>query len=401
MLDAIVLIFPWLVALLATPRLVGWAHAHGFVDRPGGRKSHERPTPHIGGVAVFGSAALGLALAAPLYAPIRAGLWGEGSLSVLGLGVGCMLALGVVDDKLDLRPSVKAAAQVGIAALTWLLGFRVGHVELLAGWITVDAALPSFLFTVAWIVVVTNAFNLIDGIDGLATGIGVIAMLTLFWLATGNKETVPVVAALAIAGSLAGFLRYNLPPARIFLGDSGALPLGYAAAVISIATYQKASTAMVIALPLVALGVPMLDVLLAVVRRGISHVRKQGMRGVTPGAVMRAVFRADSGHIHHLLQRSGWSVRRILFSLWVLSGALAVTALAMQDLDPTARWSVVTVCVLAGLAWLRRLERRVARLEGAPEPVSAQPAPRPASGHPRLGEAGREVEAARLVDRPG
>jgi len=371
--SATVLLFPWLVALAATPLVIRWAMAHGYIDRPTARKIHDRPTAVIGGPAVFGSAAIGLALAAPFYAPIREGLWGEGSLAVLGAGIVCMGVLGMIDDKHDLPAAFKAVVQIVIAAGTWLLGFRVGYVELPMGWVIVDAMLPSLVVTVVWIVVVSNAFNLIDGIDGLASGVGLIVALTLFVLAADLREAVPVIGALAMAGALAGFLRYNLPPARIFLGDSGALAVGYTAAVVSIGTYQKSSTAMVIAIPLLAMALPLLDVLLAVLRRGLGHLRERGLHGLTPRAVVRAVFRADRGHIHYLLLRSGWSVRRILFALYAVCGAFAMIALAMRDAGSTLRWTVAVATVLAGLAVLRMLERRVERLERSSAAEAAGP----------------------------
>ncbi len=357
------LLLPWLIALAMTPLVIRWAHAHDFVDRPTSRKAHARPTPDLGGPAVFGSAALGLLLAAPFYQPIRAGLWGEGSLAMIGLGIALVVALGMIDDRFDLSASLKAGVQVAIAALTWLAGFRVGPVELVAGYVTIDTALASFLLTVGWIVVLTNAFNLIDGIDGLAPGIGLITALTMFVAATGHQQTVPVIAALALAGSLAGFLRYNLPPARIFLGDSGAMAVGYTAAVISIATYQKSAAAMVIAVPLLAFGLPILDVLLAILRRGLAHLRAHGLRGARPMAVVRAVFQADRGHIPALLLRSGWSVRRILFVLYGVCAAFAAIALWMQNAGSTARWTFVLATVIGGLWVLRLLQRRVERLE--------------------------------------
>ncbi len=366
-----VIVIPWLLALIATPLVIRWARAYDFIDHPTARKTHQRPTPLVGGIAVFGAAAAGLLAASLFYPPVSQGLWGYGSLSVLGAGAFCMLLLGLIDDKRDLPASFKAVVQLGIAAGTWYLGFRVGDVELPMGWVIVDAALPSFLLTVGWIMIVSNAFNLIDGIDGLSSGVGLIVLLTLFVLAADHREAVPVLGALAVAGSLAGFLRFNLPPARIFLGDCGALAVGYTAAVVSIGTYQKGSTAMVIALPLLALALPLLDVLLAIVRRGLAHLRSQGLRGVTPRAVIRALFRADRGHIHDLLLRSGWSVRRILVSLYGVCLLFAFLALAMRRTDPTLRWVVAVGIVLTGLAVLRGLERRVERRERSDEPTPA------------------------------
>ena len=170
---AVILILPWLVALVLTPLVIRWASVHGWLDHPRGRKNHSHPVPMLGGVAVFAAVTLGLLLAAPFSVPIRVGLFGSGSLLALAGGVAAILALGLYDDRKDLRASLKLAAQIAIAVLTWLLGFRVGAVELPFGWVISASPVPSFLVTVSWIVIVTNAFNLIDGLDGLAAGVGI------------------------------------------------------------------------------------------------------------------------------------------------------------------------------------------------------------------------------------
>jgi UDP-GlcNAc:undecaprenyl-phosphate GlcNAc-1-phosphate transferase len=337
---AVILILPWLVALVLTPLVIRWAAARGWLDHPRGRKNHPEPVPVLGGVAVFGAVMLGLLLAAPFSMPIRAGFFGSGSLLALAGGVAAILVLGAYDDRHDLRASLKLAAQVAIAALTWFLGFRCGAVELPLGWVISDSAVPSFVVTVSWIVIVTNAFNLIDGLDGLAAGIGIVATLTIFMLAAGNEATVPVVGALALAGALSGFLRYNVPPARIFLGDAGAMGIGYTTAVLSLASYQKAPTAVVLIVPLLA-------------RRNGFH----------PIGVSRAVFRADRGHIHHLLLRLGWSVRRVLFLLYAISAGLSVLGLWTRSANPDLRWAIWLSLLLVGVVALRLIERSVKRKE--------------------------------------
>jgi UDP-GlcNAc:undecaprenyl-phosphate GlcNAc-1-phosphate transferase len=298
-----------------------------------------------------------------------------------------ILALGVWDDFRDLRPMQKAAGQVVIAAMTWGLGFRVGGVELPFGWVVFFVPVLSFLITVGWIVVVTNAFNLIDGIDGLSAGVGIVAALTMVILAAENGATVPVIGALALAGSLAAFLRFNLPPARIFLGDAGAMGIGYTLAVLSVASSQKSPTAVVLIVPLLALGLPLLDTLLSIVRRVASGAESRGWEVLWPKELLRAVTSADRGHIHYLLLRSGWSLRAVLFVLYAFSIGLGALALVTREADSTVRWSVLTLLVLSGFVVLRLLERRVAR-RGAtgtadePDVLSGEELPRqdPAAG---------------------
>jgi UDP-GlcNAc:undecaprenyl-phosphate GlcNAc-1-phosphate transferase len=146
------------------------------------------------------------------------------------------------------------------------------------GWELGGGAVLSFAMTVGWIVLVTNAFNLIDGLDGLAAGVGIVAALTLVILGQSYDSAVAVIASLALAGALAAFLRFNLPPASIFLGDAGAMGIGYTTAVVALASYQRAPTAVVLVIPFVVLGLPLVDTLLAILRRTTNHVARSRRR---------------------------------------------------------------------------------------------------------------------------
>jgi UDP-GlcNAc:undecaprenyl-phosphate GlcNAc-1-phosphate transferase len=353
----LVLCLSWLAALLLTPPVMRFARWRGLVDHPTGRKQHQRSIPLLGGVAVIGAMALGVGLTAVWSEAVRAGLWGWKSLGGFGLGMVAIVALGVYDDLRDISAPIKLSGQVLIAVGTWMLGFRAAAIELPLGWILIDTPLLSFLLTVAWIVIVTNAFNLIDGVDGLAAGTGIVAALTIFVLAADTAAAVPVVGSLALSGALAGFLRFNLPPAKVFLGDAGAMGIGYATAVLSVASFQKSPTAVVLIVPLLILGFPLLDTILAVSRRSIDHVREHGMRGLHPARITRAVMRADRGHIHHLLLRSGWSVRAVLFILYGISAGLGLVALWTRTASANVRWGLwfgLVVAGFAGLTWVRR-----------------------------------------------
>jgi UDP-GlcNAc:undecaprenyl-phosphate GlcNAc-1-phosphate transferase len=369
----VALFLPYLVALLLVPRTLRWAVGRGWLDRPSGRKRHEAPIPLLGGVAVFISAALGLLVGASVSEPIRIGLWGQGSLSALGLGLAGIVLLGVYDDLRDMRASSKLLAQIVIASATCGLGFQCGAVQLPFGLAVVESPIASFLVTVAWIVLVTNAFNLIDGIDGLAAGLGIAAALTIVVLAADYNASVAVLAALALSGSLSAFLRYNLPPARIFLGDAGAMGIGYTTAVLSIASYQKGPTAMVLVVPILALGVPVLDTFLAVVRRTVSHLREHGLSAIHPLEVVRAVMRSDRGHVHYLLLRSGWSVRAVLFTLYAVSAVFGALALWTRQASSTTRWGLWLVLLIGSWTCLWLLERRADRRERNRRGAEANP----------------------------
>lgn len=361
----LILLLPWALALVVTPLVIRWATAHGFLDHPTARKAHIRPTPLLGGVAVLIATIVGLALAVPFIEPLREGFEGWGSMVGLGGGAMVLAALGLYDDLYDMRALSKLGVQIAVAVATWWLGFRLGSVQLPLGYVIADATLVSLVLTVGWIVLVTNAFNLIDGMDGLTTGVGVITGLTIYLLAAEFRNVGAVLGALALSGALAGFLRFNLPPARIFLGDSGAYAIGYTISVLALASYQRSSTAMLLVVPLLAAGLPMLDILLAALRRVVWHVRHHGFSGLRPAQVLRAVTTADRGHIHHLLLRAGLDSRRALYLLYAISASLAGLALAVRSLGANVRWGVLLGLLLAGFFAQRLLERRVEARERA------------------------------------
>jgi UDP-GlcNAc:undecaprenyl-phosphate GlcNAc-1-phosphate transferase len=221
---AAILIAPWLLALVLTPATIRFAKRHDFMDRPTERKAHASPVALLGGVAVYAAIVLGVGALMPFQPGLREIALGRESLGALALGFGLMLALGVYDDLYDMPWKRKLAGQVAIAALTFAMGFQAGAVELPFGFDLSAAAPISFVVTVLWIVGIANAFNLIDGMDGLASGVALITVLTVFLLANQNGATVPVVAALALSGAPrvpASAAAADLPRRR------GALSIGY------------------------------------------------------------------------------------------------------------------------------------------------------------------------------
>jgi UDP-GlcNAc:undecaprenyl-phosphate/decaprenyl-phosphate GlcNAc-1-phosphate transferase len=226
--------------------------------------------------------------------------------------------VGLVDDLRGMSAFGKLGFQCLAALIVFLFGFRVemlslGFGEFHIGWLS----LP---LTVLWIVGVTNAFNLIDGLDGLATGVALVALVTvsLAALQLGNIEVAVVCAALV--GALLGFLRYNFNPARIFLGDSGSLLVGFLLAVLSVHGSLKSTTAVLTVVPLAALALPLLDTALAVGRRWL--------RGVP-------LFGPDARHIHHQLLASGWSHRGTVLALYLAAGLLSLVGLTLAFGPPT------------------------------------------------------------------
>lgn len=321
-------------ALLATPVLVRVVTARGLLgaSRPGAGGAAQA-VPRFGGVAVFAATAAGL-----LAAMARGGA-APGFFPGILTGASILFAAGLLDDARGLSPREKVLAQCAAALAAYAWGFRVeaigfgggaGDAGVPVGWL----ALP---LTVLWIVGVTNAFNLIDGLDGLATGIALVALATTFVvsLVLGNGDVALVCAALG--GALLGFLRYNVRPARIFLGDSGSLLVGFLLAVLSVHGSTKSATAVLAAVvPVMVLALPLADTVLAIGRRWL--------RGVP-------VWGADERHLHHRLIAIGLTHRRAVMVLCLAASALAALGLVLAFAPPR----VVAVTAVAGAVALAAL----------------------------------------------
>jgi UDP-GlcNAc:undecaprenyl-phosphate GlcNAc-1-phosphate transferase len=316
MLSALTFAVALVVGLLVTPLIRTLAHRWRLLDEPGGRKVHEVAVPRLGGVAIalaFG-VAIGLATLAsgdlggtPVLRPNRA----PAILAVAGL----LLVIGIVDDVRGLRPVAKLVLQVAAALVAVALGLSIDLLFL--PWGTVDLEALAVPVTVLWIVGVINAVNLIDGLDGLASGV-VLTVLGGFGLLAavdGADPTLPIIAA--TIGAAVGFSAYNLHPASIIMGDAGSMFLGFVVAAIGISLTQDGVRPIAPWVPIVALGIPFLDMAWAVVRRTA--------RG-------DPLLVADRGHIHHQLLRRGLSQRDAMLILTALSGALALIAVGLGQI---------------------------------------------------------------------
>lgn len=314
MLIALTFAAATVVALMVTPIVRGVAHRYGLLDQPGERKVHEIPIPRLGGVAMavaFG-VAIGIAtLASPDLG--ASGLLRPNRAPAILAGVSALLVIGIIDDVRGMRALVKLVLQVAVAVLAWSLGLSIETLHLPSG--SVELGALSLPVTVLWIVGVINAVNLIDGLDGLAAGV-VLTVLGAFGLLAASDRmdpTLPIIAA--TAGAAAGFLAYNLHPASIIMGDTGSMFLGFVAASIAIALTQDGSNPVSPLLPIIALGLPFIDMVWAVIRRTA--------RG-------EPWFVADSGHIHHQLLRRGLSQRDAMLILTAISGSLALIVVLLH-----------------------------------------------------------------------
>jgi UDP-GlcNAc:undecaprenyl-phosphate GlcNAc-1-phosphate transferase len=239
-----------------------------------------------------------------------------------------VLAVGVWDDIRGVPPVAKLVVQTGAAAYLFLHGYRIDNLSNPFGGATVSLGVLALPLTLLWFVGMSNAFNLIDGLDGLAAGIGLFSTVTLFVSAAVNERWEVVLLSAALGGALLGFLRYNFSPASIFLGDSGALFVGFALAAFAIRGSMKSSAAIAVAAPLLALAVPILDASIAVARRFLSG---------------QSVFTADGDHIHHRLLRKGLAPQRVVLTLY---GAAALFG-ALSLLTMTERSQIIGIVVIA------------------------------------------------------
>jgi len=318
------------VAFFLTPIVRNFARRQGWMDRPDGRrKLHLHPVPRLGGVAVFFAFALGCgALVALDSVGLTPGDLSRSAYVHLLIACAAVMALGVADDIVDVRPLPKLAIQALAASYLYMHGYRVTDISNPLSAESVSLGWLSFPLTVIWFVGMSNAFNLIDGLDGLAAGVGLFSTTTLFIACIINQRWEMGIVAAALGGALLGFLRYNFNPASIFLGDSGALFIGFALAAIAVRGSMKSSAVIAVAAPVMALAVPILDAGIAVLRR---LVRGDG------------IFEADGDHIHHRLLRMGLTPRRVVIVLY----GVAATFGALSLFTMTSRSQVVGLVVVA------------------------------------------------------
>jgi UDP-GlcNAc:undecaprenyl-phosphate GlcNAc-1-phosphate transferase len=368
-------IFAW----ATTPLAIRFAHALGAIDRPGPRRIHVSPIPRLGGIPVFIGFLAGLTFA--IFAtgyikmlPLRTLHW-----AALGGAALCMLLLGVVDDIFGLSFKAKFVVQIAAALTVWFWGFRISVVSFPMHPAGLDLGWLSLPVTVIWIVGITNAINLIDGLDGLAAGCALITTSAVALIGVYGGRVAVTALSVALVGSLVGFLRFNFNPARIFLGDSGSMFLGFVLAVISVHGSQKGPTAVAVLAPLLLLGFPILDTSLAVVRRLYRiGTEPTGGRGAVLHimANLHHVFLPDRGHVHHQLLELGLTQRAAVLTLYSFMIGLAAAALASVMLNSAwvagllgvimAFWGVMFVLAV-------RLRRRLKAATVARSRASREP----------------------------
>jgi UDP-GlcNAc:undecaprenyl-phosphate/decaprenyl-phosphate GlcNAc-1-phosphate transferase len=303
------LLIATVVALALTWPVRALAFRIGAVAQPGGRRIHEKPTAQAGGLAIYiGFWVAFLALTWPIKPPVPGML----------LGSLILLAICLADDIKNLSPVLRLIAQFAVALIAVLGGVQVhGLTNPLSAFGTyhyIDLGWTAIPLTVIWIVAITNAMNWLDGLDGLVAGVAAMAGLTIMVGAGTTGLPLVAIAAGALAGGCIGFLPFNFNPARIFMGDTGAMFLGYMLACIAVIGPFKSATAIAVFVPLLVLGVPIFDTVTGIIRRLLA--------GKSPLA-------ADRGHIHHRLIDRGLSVRQAVLTIYLLTAGLCLLALLL------------------------------------------------------------------------
>ena len=332
-----IFVFSLSLSFVLTRHIRNLANVRGWLSAPvSERHLHDAPLPRLGGVAIFAAFVASVAVAV-CVALFRPDLSFGSSLKILTtiLVPACLVfLLGLYDDIRPTGPYVKFSVQAVAAAMLWLGGFRILDLPVLFG----HHHFPWFVglaLTIVWVLGITNAFNLIDGLDGLAAGSALFSTLVVFVVALLSHSSLVALMTLALTGAIVGFLRFNFNPATIFLGDCGSLFIGFVLSALALEGAQKAPTVIAVAIPVVSFGLPILETSLSVLRRLISG---------------RPVFTADREHIHHKLLQLGLSHREVVIVLYAVSALFALLSLFL--LWPTGSSLGLVLAVVGTGIWL-------------------------------------------------
>lgn len=320
----------FIISFAATPIVKAFAEKVGAIDMPGeARRVHDHPIPRMGGLAIF----LGFLLSVLLFVPINSQLQG------ILLGCVIIVATGAVDDVVSLKAWVKLLLQIAAAGVAVYHGVRIevlGNPNILSAndYLTLGSwAVP---ITILWIVGITNSVNLIDGLDGLAVGVSTISSLTMLVIALLVADSSVAVVLAALVGACIGFMPYNRNPAKIFMGDTGSLLLGYVLSTLSILGLFKFYAVVSFAVPVLAIAVPLFDTIFAFFRRLV--------KGQNP-------MQPDRGHFHHRLIDMGLSQKQAVAVLYTISAILGVAAVVITTSGEIKALILILGFCICALVW--------------------------------------------------
>lgn len=336
---AIAFLLAFITAFVLTPYTIKIAKKIGAVDIPKDeRRMHNKPIPKFGGPAIIAGFLL-----ATIYLCITSSI--EGNLELFNVEnymfklIGFLLGILVLsfvcffDDIKGIHPLVKLTGQLIAAGIVVAFGIRINNFNLpfFEGNIIISE-LFSIILTIGWLVGITNAINLIDGLDGLSTGIAIISSVSLLIIfALNGSPLIAIIIITSLVGSLAGFLPFNFNPAKTFVGDIGSNFIGFTLAVVSILGVAKTATAFIVVLPIIVLGLPIFDTISAIVRRLIK------------GKSLKAVIQADKGHLHHKLIDKGFSQKEAVLILYGVSVACGMFAVILFE---SSIWKAISFALM-------------------------------------------------------
>ena len=335
---AIAFLLGLVTAFVVTPFSMRIAKKYGAIDVPNDRRVNKKPMPRLGGIAVIAGffvstiyLLISMSIEGKLVLFEEDMLW----LKLVGFFVGIII-LGItcfIDDTKGIHSLTKLIVQIVAALIVVACGIRIENFEIpfLNGQAELNIVL-SYIITVCWIVGVTNAINLIDGLDGLSSGISLISCISLLIIFTLNgSPLIAIVLITALGGAISGFLPYNFNPAKTFIGDTGSNFLGFSLAVISILGVAKTYTALVLIAPIIVLALPLFDTMFAIFRR------------IKNGKSLKAVFKADKGHLHHRLMQKGYTQKQAVFILYGITATFGMFAVVLLD---SGVWKALSFAIL-------------------------------------------------------
>ena len=292
----------FLTTLFITPLVIYFSKKFNFVDVPNYRKVHDTPKPLLGGIAILTGCTTGLLYLKP----------NEDFILPVIIGGAIIITVGLLDDKYNISPKAKLLGQICATAIVVFSGIKIDFFIIPFVGERIELGFFGYIIAFLWIIGITNSINLIDGLDGLASGISAIALTSILVLSIINGHVFVISLTIILIGSILGFLPYNFYPAKIFLGDTGALFLGYCISVISILGLYKSVTIFSLVLPIVVLAVPIFDTMFAIIRRILN---KQN------------ISVADKSHLHHRLLAIGFSHRNTVLIIYLIGVIFGLSAI--------------------------------------------------------------------------
>ena len=334
----IAFLLAFITAFVITPHTMRLAKRVGAIDIPNDRRVNKKPMPRLGGLAVISGILVSI-----IYLLITTSLEGKINLfdeenyylKLTGFFIGIVI-LGIVcyiDDVKGIPSYAKLAAQIVAAIIVVAFGIKIEDISIpfIESKIEIGGVF-SYILTVCWIIGITNAINLIDGLDGLSSGVTLISCLSLLMVfALNGSPLIAIILITALAGAIVGFLPFNFSPAKTFIGDTGSNFMGFSLAIISILGVAKTYTALVLIAPIIILAMPIFDTLFAIFRRIIK------------GKSLKAVFKPDKGHIHHKLMAKGYTQKQAVLIMYGITAILGMFAVILLE---SGIWKALSFALL-------------------------------------------------------